>query len=156
MDPSRKKVGFLGILGAAFVLFFAIQIIRVDTVNPPVTSDIETPADVKSILRRSCYDCHSNETQWPWYSRLAPVSWLMAHDVQEGREHLNFSEWATLDTREQVKRMEEAWEEVEEGEMPLWFYLPMHPEARVSESDRVILRRWAIGEAGRAGEGEAK
>lgn len=128
---------------AVVLLFVALQLGPVEMTNPPVTAGIETPSDVKEILERSCYDCHSNETRWPWYSRVAPFSWLVAHDVEEGREHLNFSEWDQLSTEEQVEAMEEAWEEVEEGEMPLWFYLPMHPEARISKSDRATLKRWA-------------
>ena len=70
-------------------------------------------------------------TNWPWDSRIAPASWLMARDVKEGRAHLNFSEWHRLSTKEQVELMDEAWEEVAEGEMPLWFDLPMHPEGVV-------------------------
>jgi hypothetical protein len=129
----------------AGALLVALQFVPVDTSNPPVTANIETPADVKEVLQRSCYDCHSNETRWPWYSRIAPFSWLVAHDVEEGREHLNFSEWDQLSAEDQIEAMEEAWEEVEEGEMPLWFYLPMHPEARISAADRAVLRRWAGG-----------
>ncbi len=129
----------------AGVLFVAFQFVPVDTTNPPVTAEIPAPADVKEILQRSCYDCHSHETRWPWYSRIAPFSWLVAHDVEEGREHLNFSEWDRLGSEDQEEAMEEVWEEVEEGEMPLWFYLPLHPEARLSKEDREILMRWASG-----------
>jgi hypothetical protein len=132
----------LVVAAVAGALFLALQWVPVDTTNPPITADIEAPGDVKTILQRSCYDCHSNETRWPWYSTIAPFSWLVSHDVEEGREHLNFSEWDQLNTEEQVESMEEVWEEVEEGEMPLWFYLPMHPEARVSPADRAVLRRW--------------
>ena len=128
------------ITGAILV---ALQFVPVNTSNPPVTANIETPADVNEVLQRACYDCHSNETRWPWYSRIAPFSWLVAHDVEEGREHLNFSEWDQLSAEDQIEAMEEAWEEVEEGEMPLWFYLPMHPEARISAADRAVLMRWA-------------
>jgi hypothetical protein len=127
---------------ALVVAFVAIQFVPVDTENPPVEADIDTPSEVKAILRRSCYDCHSNETRWPWYSRVAPFSWLVSYDVAEGREELNFSTWSKLSTREQVERMEESWETVSEGEMPLWYYLPAHPEARISASDRDALRAW--------------
>jgi hypothetical protein len=136
--------------GVATVLLVVAQFVPVDTSNPPVTAEIDAPADVKGILERSCYDCHSNETTWPWYSRVAPVSWLVAHDVEEAREHLNFSEWDQLSTEDQLEGIEEAWEEVEEGEMPLWFYLPLHPEARLSATDREVLKRWATSEAGAA------
>ena len=133
------------IIVAVAIVFIGIQFIPVDQSNPPVTAQAEaqTPSNVKVILKRSCYDCHSNETHWPWYSRIAPMSWLVTHDVQDGREHMNFSTWATLPPNELVEKMEEVWEEVEEGEMPLWFYLPMHPEARLSDEDRAVLRSWA-------------
>jgi len=99
------------VAAVAGAVFVALQFVPVDTSNPPATVDIEAPADVKEILQRSCYDCHSNETRWPWYFRIAPFSWLAAHDVEEGREHLNFSEWDQLSTEDQVEAMEEAWEE---------------------------------------------
>ena len=84
-----------------------------------------------------------SRSSWPWYSRVAPVSFLVAHDVREGREHLNFSTWNRLSTTEQARAIHECWEEVEEGEMPLWFYTPLHPEARLSEEDLQLLEAWA-------------
>ena len=134
----------------ATVLLVVAQFVPVDRSNPPVTAEIDAPADVKEILQGSCYDCHSNATTWPWYSRVAPFSWLVAYDVAEAREHLNFSEWDQLSTEDQLEAIEEVWEEVEEGEMPLWFYLPLHPEARLSATDLEVLKRWATSETGEA------
>lgn len=131
------------------VVLVAIQFVPVDTENPPVVADVDTPPEVKAILRRSCYDCHSNETRWPWYSRVAPFSWLVSYDVAEGREELNFSTWGELSTRDQVELMEESWEAVSEGEMPLWFYLPAHPDARIRAGDREVLQAWARTGTGR-------
>ena len=91
----------------------------------------------------SCYDCHSNESRWPWYGYVAPLSWLVAYDIDEAREHLNFSTWNRYDDDEQIDLIEEAWEQVEAGEMPLFFYLPLHPDARLSPEDRAQLERWA-------------
>jgi hypothetical protein len=133
-----------------FAILVAIQFVPVDTTNPPVETEVPAPAEVATILERSCYDCHSNRSRWPWYSRVAPVSWLVAHDVAEAREHLNFSEWNRLDAKDQAKALEEIWEEVEEGEMPLWFYLPLHPEARLSPGDLERLRGWTGGGDGHA------
>jgi hypothetical protein len=130
------------ILAVAFVI---IQFVPVDRSNPPVEGEVPASPEVKQILRRACYDCHSNETVWPWYSRVAPVSWLIARDVHEGREHLNFSTWDRISTQEQVEAMHESWEDVAEGEMPLWYYLPPHPEARLTDQDRAALRRWKEG-----------
>jgi hypothetical protein len=126
----------LGVLGA-------IQLVPVETGNPPVTADLPAAPEVKAVLRRACYDCHSNETRWPWYSRVAPFSWLVAYDVREGRDELNFSTWNDYTTRQQVHRLKESWEQVAAGEMPPWFYLPVHRDARLSAEDREILRRWA-------------
>lgn len=124
-------------------LFVAIQFVPVRaTSNPPVTGDVPAPPAAKAILRRACYDCHSNETRWPWYSRIAPVSWLVVRDVREGRNELNFSNWDQYSTRQQVKKLKESWEAVAEGEMPPWFYLPVH--RRLTTEDRAVLRRWAI------------
>ena len=99
--------------------------------------------DIKAILKRACYDCHSHETVWPSYSRVAPVSWLLAWDVKEGREKLNLSTWNRYSQKKRNKMIKEIWEEVEEGEMPPWFYLPLHPEAQLSVQDRAVLRAWA-------------
>jgi Haem-binding domain len=120
-----------------------IQFVPTNRSNPPVTGPIDAPLDVQAVLRRSCYDCHSNETRWPWYSRIAPVSWLVARDVREGRAALNFSTWAMLDWRAQADAKRKCDEETREGEMPPWFYTPLHPGARVASADLAVLRRWA-------------
>lgn len=125
------------------VVFLVIQFIPVSgRTNPPVESDIAAPADVDAILRRSCYDCHSHETKWPWYNRIAPGSWLMVRDVKHAREKLNFSTWDRYNAKRRADLLEEMWHEVEEGEMPLWFYVPLHPEAKLSEDDKTKLRDW--------------
>jgi len=128
---------------AVVVLFLAIQVVPVDRTNPPVVADFDGPPDVARVLRTSCYDCHSNETDWPWYSRVAPASWLVAHDVEEARGHLNFSSWGAYDEKRRVKLAEEIWEEVEEGEMPLKVFLIAHPDARLSEAAKATLRDWS-------------
>lgn len=141
MNKNVNKVAkwTLGVLALTAV---GIQFVPVDRSNPPVEQEVPASAEVRAILRRACYDCHSNETVWPWYSRVAPVSWLVAYDVSEGRRELNFSMWNRLKPEKQTKMLGEAWEEVEKGEMPLWFYLPTHPEARLSNADRAALRAW--------------
>jgi hypothetical protein len=118
------------------------QFIPVDRTNPPVQSEIQAPDSVMAILRGACYDCHSNETSWPWYSFVAPMSWLVVSDVHEAREHMNFSTWNDYDEDERIELLEEAWEEVEDGDMPLWFYLPLHPEAKLSDADKKLLQGW--------------
>ena len=126
---------------AAVLLFVAIQFVQPERTNPPVdpSSTFEAVArpspQVASLVRRACYDCHSHNTVWPWYSRIAPVSWLVADDVNEGRRKLNFSQWNLLGAEMSRTRLREACEEVREGGMPLWFYRLMHPEARLSAED---------------------
>jgi len=131
------------VIAALIVAFVAIQLVPVDRPNPPVETEVPATPEVRSILRRACYDCHSNETVWPWYSRIAPVSWMVARDVRLGREELNLSTWNQYTTKQQLKKLKESWDEVAEGEMPPWFYLPPHPDARLSEADRTALRAWS-------------
>lgn len=124
-------------------LLLAIQLVPVNRENPPVAADLEAPLEVKAILKRSCYDCHSNETHWPWYSYVQPVAWLVAHDVEEGREHLNFSNWGQFSADKRSSKSEECVEEIEEGEMPMSIYTRMHPGAKVSPEDLAVLKRWS-------------
>ncbi len=133
----------LGIL----VIFVGIQFVRVDRSNPAVEAEVAAPANVRAILRRACYDCHSNETVWPWYSQVAPFSWLVARDVRKGRQKLNFSTWNRIPTQKQVKKLKESWKEVAGGKMPPWFYLGIHRDATLSAEDRATLRKWALNTA---------
>jgi hypothetical protein len=105
-----------------------------------VERDVDAPAEVKAILRRACYDCHSHETVWGPHTYVAPISWLVAHDVSEGREELNFSRW---DRKAAAKVVKELRKEVGEGEMPPFLYLLAHPGARLGETDKRVLDRWA-------------
>lgn len=138
------------LIGVAAVLVL-IQLVPVDRSNPPATEKLVMPDNVQQIMQRSCFDCHSNETVWPWYSYVAPVSWLVKHDVEEGREHLNFSEWDKLNQKRKMKRLEEIVEEVEEGKMPMPIYLIMHGDAEVSAAELAVLREWTQQELGKLG-----
>jgi hypothetical protein len=130
-------------------LFVMIQFVPVAKTNPPVTGEIVAPADVKAVFRKSCYDCHSNETVYPWYNRVAPVSWLLASDVTSGRKQLNFSTWQQMPQDRQNRKRKKIWKEVGSGDMPLWFYVPLHPAAKMSDSDKAIVKAWS--DAGPAG-----
>ncbi len=138
------------VFGTLIVAFALIQVVPVDRENPPVESEIPADEEVRAILRRSCYDCHSNETVWPWYSRIAPVSWLLARDVKEGREAMNFSTWNRYDEKERREMLKDSWDTVEDDEMPPPQYLPPHPEARLSAGDEEILREWSRSETRRS------
>lgn len=134
-----------GVLIAAI----GIQFIRPDQTNPPtdpardISSYRSLPADVRAILERSCYDCHSNRTVWPWYSQVAPVSWLVARDVNEGRRHLNFSEWSAYPPGRQNVKLESLIREVEDDGMPPGIYLMMHGDAALTPAQREQVTGWA-------------
>ncbi len=128
---------FIRVLRWAIVVGVLIQLIpfgRQHT-NPPVTQEPQwdSPA-TRELARRACFNCHSNETTWPWYSSIAPVSWLAQRDVNGGRSHLNFSEWTKLQ-----RHAGHVGEEIRGGNMPPWFYLPMHAEAKLTAAERAQL-----------------
>lgn len=133
------RIVLLGLL----VLVVGIQLVPVDRSNPPEQGVVPASPEVLAVLERSCFDCHSNQTRWPWYAYVAPVSWSIAHDVKEGRKELNFQEWSRASARKRARVARKVWEEVEEGKMPLPNYLRMHPEAKLSAADRAVLQRWA-------------
>jgi hypothetical protein len=124
------------------IIIVGIQFIPVEQTNPPITSEISAPENVKTILKKACYDCHSNETNWAWYTKVAPASFLAAKDVNDGRKHLNFSEW-NIDKENKYK--EEIWEEIREEQMPPWQYKIMHSESKLSQDEKNIIRNWADG-----------
>lgn len=131
-------------------LFIVAQLIPVDKTNPPVVDEPAWDAPrTRELAQAACFDCHSNETVWPWYSKIAPASWLLVRDVSEGRGELNFSEWSASE-----QESDELVEAIRSGEMPPWYYALMHPEARLSdvEKDELIAGlRATVGDA-RAGE----
>jgi len=134
----------LGLLG----VFVVLQFFQIDKSNPTapngqgLISVVQPPEDVVQILKDACYDCHSYHTTYPWYANIQPVGWWLKGHVEEAREHLNYSTWATYDTKKRAHKAEESAEEVEEGHMPLKAYPITHPEARLSEEQRSRLATW--------------
>lgn len=145
---ARTRKPFLVLLGVFFAMFAALQLVRPERTNPPVDpsmrldAQLTVPREVAAILERSCRDCHTNETRWPWYSQVAPPSLLLAHDVREGRDELNFSEWGDYDAETADEQLEEICEMVTDGEMPLRPYTWLHPDARLSAADVSRLCEW--------------
>jgi hypothetical protein len=131
----RKKAKYA--VPGIVVLFAAAQLVQPDRTNPPPNpagsfAAVANPhPETAAILQRACADCHSNETAWPWYSRVSPVSWLVANDVKEGRAHLNLSEWNFLSPEASRLKLKDACRKVKAGEMPLWQYKLLHPEERI-------------------------
>ena len=116
--------------------------IPVDRNNPPVESALKAPVAIQKMLVSACYDCHSFETRWPWYSRIAPVSWLVASHVKEGRKDLNFSRWPTYNFQEQDLILREMEKQISERIMPPKGYEVLHPEARLNTRQREDLLGW--------------
>jgi len=127
------------------VATLAAQLVRVERVNPASPSpngDIAAPPRIQAILKRACYDCHSNETRWPWYSGVAPVSWLVVHDVTLARKEINFSEWGSYYPLTRQRKLQWMGRALHEEEMPPWSYRLMHPGARLTDADRAALEQW--------------
>ena len=120
----------------------AVQFVPIDRDNPPVTADLQAPDEIKAMLTRSCYDCHSNETVWPWYSYVAPVSFQLNTHIKTGREHLNFSNWGEYDKDEQEELAAALINEVSEGTMPKFPYALAHPAAKLNEEQKTQLTDW--------------
>lgn len=124
------------------------QFIPVARTNPPVDSSkamaatLPVPAQVSAVLDRACQDCHSNRTVWPWYSQIAPISWFVVHDVNEGRRELNFSDWGRYTARRQDRKLKEICEQVDSGKMPMAVYTLMHPQSKLAPSDKKTLCEW--------------
>lgn len=130
-------------LAAIILILVLIQLAPVERTNPPIEKEISVPGNVMGILRKACYDCHSNRTNWPWYSSIAPASWLLVRDVKEGREELNFTTWNRYSAKKLATIPRKILEEVQEGEMPPLLYRLMHLEARLSAGEKELLRGWA-------------
>ena len=124
------------------VLFLVIWIISPEKTNPQITSEIEISADAKTVMERSCYDCHSNKTSWPWYSYFPPGSFFVGNHVENGRSNMNFTEWDKYDSEKKLKLMDKIIEEIEEGKMPLESYLILHDDAKLSQDDIDLVKNW--------------
>lgn len=141
---NSKKI-LLIVLAIVIIIQFIPADLPVVILNNPndLIANNDIPENIEAILRTSCYDCHSNETVYPWYSYVSPVSLLVSRDTRIGRDELNFSEWEKLDKIEKAEMLDEIAEEIEEGEMPMKIYPITHPDAKLSDSDREEMVLWA-------------
>ena len=143
MRTVAKRLGL-----AALAVAAGVQLFPVDCSNPPVEpshaiyASQPMPANVRSIFEDSCRNCHSNQTTWPWYSHVAPFSWLVAHDVHSGRKHLNFSEWNAYPPEKREEKLEDICDEVSNGEMPDGKYLLIHRKAKLTQPQRESVCDW--------------
>lgn len=142
------KINKKTILKIVIATLVIIQFFRIDKTTTPVdvTKDFisitKPPTKVAEIIKTSCYDCHSNQTNYPWYTNVAPLSWWIGHHIEEGKEHLNFSNWAAYSAKKADHKLEEFYEEVEKGKMPLASYTKLHAAAKLSSADKELLISW--------------
>lgn len=156
MRMRIKKV-LKWVLAGAVVVFIGMQFFNPSLKSPPVEPGHDLlatnppPAEVAALLHQACYDCHSQETKWPWYAHVAPVSWWIVNHMNEGREKLNFSEWSHGDAYRTRKRLNRIADAVQDKSMPLpsYTWLGLHPEARLTEEQRGRILKWAEQEAQR-------
>jgi hypothetical protein len=140
---SLKRVGI-----AFIVLFIVIQVFRINKTITPVNEQTDfiavtqTNPEVATILKNACYDCHSNQPTYPWYTNVAPVAWWIKNHINEGSKHLNFSIWQTYTVKRKDHKLEECVEMIEEGEMPMNSYTWMHPEAKLTDAQKQLLIDW--------------
>jgi hypothetical protein len=142
MDRARITLLVRRAVGILFVLLVLAQLVPVDRSNPPALIEIAAPPEVMALLERSCYDCHSNRTSWPWYAFVAPVSWWVVDHVHEARGDLNLTEWPGMDFEQQQFYLGEMKEKIKSQEMPLPSYLLVHRDARLSAAERSQLVEW--------------
>ena len=136
------------VLVVLLLAFIIIQFFPIDKNNPAPTPQMDfltiknTPEKMATVIRNSCYDCHSNETKYPWYANIQPVAWFLKSHIDEGRKHLNFSTFATYETKRQAHKLHEAVEMVESGEMPMDSYVLGHGNAKLTEDQRRDLVKY--------------
>lgn len=144
MSKPTKYILIILLLGLIGLQFFSGKAPEVRMENPGdliANEAIEGP--VADLLRAACYDCHSMETKYPWYTKVSPVNGVIFQHINEGREELNFSEWTSMPKRTQIRKLKEVAEELEEGEMPLASYTWIHSEAKLTDEQRQSLISWA-------------
>ncbi|MGH1519395.1 heme-binding domain-containing protein [Chryseobacterium sp. JK1] len=133
------------IIVVILVAFVIIQFFPIDKTNPPPTPGMDflrikqSPEKIAKMIRTSCYDCHSNETKYPWYSSISPASWFVKNHINEGRKHLNFSTFAVYETNRQLHKLDECIEMIEKKEMPLESYYVGHQSAKLTDEQRAEL-----------------
>ena len=139
-----KKILVVLLLACIIIQFFRpARNTSTELLSADITKVVPVPEGVLSVLKRSCYDCHSNNTAYPWYMNIQPVAWYLAHHVKEGKHELNFSEFGSYKPKKQLHKLQEIAKEVKEGEMPLSSYTLIHSRAKLSEDEKLLVVRWA-------------
>lgn len=138
-----KKIGFI-----LLVVFVGIQLIPTtrnqsdEFFENDLTKIFDVPENIQSSLKKSCYDCHSNNTNYPWYNKVQPISWILENHINEGKSVLNFNEFGTYSKRKQKNKLRSIRNQIEDGEMPLYSYTLMHSNAKLSENEKTEIFNW--------------
>lgn len=138
-----KKIG-IGLI----VILTLMQFKQIDKTNPEYNEAedfitmTQPPTEIATLIKDACYDCHSHQSKYPWYTNIAPISWMIEHHIEEGREHLNFSKWTSYDAKKADHKLEECIEEIEEGKMPMKSYVVIHSEAKMTKEQQKALIDW--------------
>lgn len=128
------------LIGFQFIPFSKVENQPGKTVD--MLTSINPPTEVAELIRKACYDCHSNETVFPWYFKIAPASWMVNNHISEARENVNFSDWSLFSIDDQIGILQSCSEEIEENEMPLFSYKIMHPLARLDQKEKALITNW--------------
>ncbi len=145
---KRIKKIFLVILFLVLIAFIVIQFIRParnvsgQVLEIDILKKFNVPGNVSTLLKNACFDCHSNNTNYPWYSNIQPVGWFLAEDIKDAKAELNFSEFGSLSSRRQISKLKNVESRIKDGTMPLPMYQLMHPEARLTEDEKQLLIDW--------------
>jgi Haem-binding domain len=141
-----KKILFVLLIALVLIQFFRPQ----KNISPQglaqtahISSKYPVPFEVNNVLKTACYDCHSNNTNYPWYANVQPVAWWLANHIKDGKKELNFDEFTTYNLRKQYHKLEEVSEQVEHDEMPLYSYTLIHKDALLTEEQKTALKAWA-------------
>ena len=138
------------ILLGLFIVFIVIQFIRPahnisgQVLPTDITKTINVPDKILDVFKNSCYDCHSNDTRYPWYINIQPMGWIMADHIKTGKANLNFSEFGSYSKRKQANKLRSLAETINDGSMPISSYTIMHTDAKLSEENKKLITDWAL------------
>lgn len=148
-NPVMKNF-FRGLLFLVMVAAVVLQFVKPDITNPAedksmyITAKVRVPETVQRKFEAACFDCHSYKTKYPWYSKISPFIYLIKRDVEEGREHMNFSTWTDYDRKEMISKLEDIKKKVKDNEMPPLIYRLIHPDAKLSDEEITLISDWAV------------
>ncbi len=143
MKQKSKKYLFIIILAFFIIIqFFQPSKNEMGVGNKHIVNDVEVPANIKNLLSVSCFDCHSNQTNYKWYHKIAPVSWMIDCHIKEGKSELNFSDWQSMDVYDKIAMLDEMGEEISEKKMPLKAYTFIHQDAKLSAAQIKTIKDW--------------